>query len=164
MAAGATYEPITTQTLSSTTASITFSSIPSTYTDLIVASLDISTGAIQGISVRVGNGTIDTGSNYSRTTLDGYNSPSSSTDTNVTNLDIGVISPTAVGSSIYHFMNYANTSTYKTILSKSGNPQYMRTAVGLWRSTAAINQIQIYPSSYSWSAGSTFTLYGIKAA
>ena len=34
MAAGATYEPIATQTLASAAASITFSSIAATYTDL----------------------------------------------------------------------------------------------------------------------------------
>lgn len=159
-----TYDPIATVTLSTTTSSYTFTSIPSTYTDLIIACQDLSTTAIQGISIRVGNGSIDTGSNYSRVVMDGYSGPVAGQATNASYWDIGVISPNGSGTSIYHFTDYANTNKYKTVLNRSGNPEYLRLAVGTWRSNAAINQIQIYPASYSWTAGTTLSLYGIKAA
>jgi hypothetical protein len=46
--ATATYEPIATTTLAVTSASITFSSIPSTYTDLVIVSptLEQATGHV----------------------------------------------------------------------------------------------------------------------
>jgi hypothetical protein len=159
-----TYEPIATYTVSgSPLASYTFTSIPQTYTDLIIACKDMATTSIQGISVQVGNGSIDTGSNYSRTVLDGYNSVLSDTANNVSYLDIGVGSPSSPGTSLYHFMNYSNTTTNKAIISRSGTPEYLRLGVGTWRSTSAINQIKIYPG-YSWAVGTMLTLFGIKAA
>jgi len=165
MAAGSTYTPIATQTLASPATVVNFTSISSSYTDLILVCQDITStgGTIEGIAVQVGNGSIDTGSNYSRTTLDGYTSATSGRSTNATSLDLGVIDNNTVGTSVYQFMNYANTTTYKTILSRSGPSTYVRTAVGLWRSTSAINAIKL-SKTYNWAAGSTFTLYGIAAA
>jgi hypothetical protein len=159
-----TYDPIATVTISTTTSSYTFTSIPSTYTDLVIACQDLSTTSIQGITVRVGNGSIDTGSNYSRVAIDGYSSAMSNQTTNASSWDVGVISPNGSGTSLYHFMDYANTNKYKTVLTRSGNPEYFRFAVGTWRSNSAINQIQVYPASYSWTAGTTLSLYGIKGA
>jgi hypothetical protein len=67
--------------------------------------------------------------------------------------------------SIHNFMNYSNTTTYKTILSRSNNSAIGTDAVvGLWRSTAAINTIKILPANNAFEVGSSFTLYGIKAA
>ena len=75
--------------------------------------------------------------------------------------------------SIVQINNYANTSVYKTALIRGNsiNPSTSAsnatTLVGLWRSTAAINSITIYSEgggSYYIASGSTFTLYGIKAA
>ena len=62
-------------------------------------------------------------------------------------------------------MNYANTTTYKTILGRWGSSanNQTRISVGLWRSTAAITSFTITPS-LGIAAGSSFTLYGIKAA
>jgi hypothetical protein len=65
-------------------------------------------------------------------------------------------------------MNYSNTSTYKTSISRSGNPASEGTdvIVGLWRNTAAISTIDIVTLSggTQFVAGSIFTLYGIAAA
>jgi hypothetical protein len=63
-------------------------------------------------------------------------------------------------------MNYSNTTTYKTVLLRSNNASAITVAtVGLWRSTSAINTIKIYADGAAvFSVGSTFTLYGIKAA
>ena len=67
MAAGITYTPIASTTLGSAAASYTFSSIPNTYTDLVlIASMaDSNSGADQRMLVQV-NG--DTGTKYSTTT------------------------------------------------------------------------------------------------
>jgi hypothetical protein len=63
-------------------------------------------------------------------------------------------------------MNYANTTTQKTILNRHGyvlGSNITRYAVGLWRSTAAITSITFTPAN-GFEAGTNFTLYGILAA
>ena len=64
------------------------------------------------------------------------------------------------------FMNYSNTTTFKTKLSKVTIPaSSIVQDVSLWRNTSAITSITvIVPAANNWIAGSTFTLYGIKAA
>ncbi len=168
MAAGMTYEPIATTTLSSSASDITFSSISQSYTDLIiVVSGNTVSGGLTGGSITVGNNSLDTGSNYSMTELyaDGT-SAASYRDTNKTYLNLTLsTSGTSATNSIIQFMNYSNTTTYKTFISRSNTPTIaLRTAVGLWRSTSAINIISIAPYAVSWAAGTTATIYGIAAA
>ena len=156
-----TYEKIATTTLGTAVNTVTFSSISQAYTDLVV----VFNGGLSGfdfIYTQVGNGSIDTGANYSGT-ITGGSRHSSSTYLQTLGWAIGILN-NASGS--LHFMNYSNTTTYKTILNRTstadnGNSAY----VGLWRSTAAINTIQFTGvNSRNITVGSTFTLYGIKAA
>jgi hypothetical protein len=67
--------------------------------------------------------------------------------------------------SIVNFMNYSNTTTFKTIINRGNEASATTIAfVNLWRSTSAINSINIeQPGGGNFAAGSTFTLYGIKA-
>jgi hypothetical protein len=61
-----------------------------------------------------------------------------------------------------NFLNYSNTTTYKTILSRSNRAEQATEAfVGLWRNSAAITSISI--ASATFTTNSIFTLYGIKA-
>jgi hypothetical protein len=164
-----TYDKIATNTLSSGANTITFSSIANTYTDLVIV------GAISGISattdgwVRVGNGSIDTGSNYSWTVLSGNGtSAGSGRGANQTKVYWDFLNSLSNISQfvIMNFMNYSNTTTNKnfSIRGTSGSLETNLT-FGLWRSTSAINTIQIgLDSSATFSIGSVFTLYGIKAA
>jgi len=165
-----TYEPIATYTVPSAQASYTFSSIPATYTDLVLV-VSAATSSIADQDMQVGNGSVDTGSNYSRTWLQGNGSAASSgrgsneTSTRV-NTGNGGYLETTLGTSIQTitFLNYSNTTTYKTMLTRTGNAAGGTSAiVHLWRSTSAINTIKLTPSS-NFITGSTFTLYGIKAA
>ena len=170
MAAGSTYTPIATNTLSSTTATVTFSSIPSTYTDLRLiisgrTDADYGGGISDGL-IRVNS---DSGTNYSRTMLKGNGTTaSSSRDSNLTYLyELVAGSSAAAGSfsiTTMDFQNYSNTTTYKTVLTRGNLPWYWTTAtVHLWRSTSAINRLDL--TCYNnWVSGSTFTLYGIAAA
>ena len=67
--------------------------------------------------------------------------------------------------SIANFMNYSNTTTFKTVLTRSGSGDWITEAnVGLFRSTSAITQIRIFADTNAFASSSTFTLYGIKAA
>lgn len=163
MAAGATYEPIATQTLGSAVASITFSSIPSTYTDLIII------GNYVCISNRLSmirvNG--DTGSNYSVTYMGGNGSSGFSGQTSNDTVIYGPNNNNVAATGIIQINNYSNTSTYKTILTNGGaaqSPGNVGASVGTWRSTAAINSVTWFPNGDDWAVGSTFTIYGIKAA
>jgi hypothetical protein len=64
-------------------------------------------------------------------------------------------------------LNYANTTTYKTIISRGDSAGFWNIAnVALWRKTPeAITSITVFPAGLNnWIAGSTFTLYGITAA
>jgi len=173
MAAGSTYTPIATNTLGSAAASVTFSSISGSYTDLFVmcngqnATQD---GWEAGITF---NG--DTGSNYSFTYVGGNGSTASSS--RVSNAafigSAGLASWTTVADKpgIYSFnvMNYSNTTTYKTTIGRNGygSGSFASTdaVVGLWRNTNAITSITLtVRNSGSFASGSTFTLYGISAA
>lgn len=156
----ATYEPIATTTLGSNQSSVTLSSIPSTYTDLLL----IFSGGITSnreLLMRV-NG--DTGSNYSGTTLLGYGSSASSQrESNSSSVFIGDYSSNPC-TTIFQFNNYSNTTTYKTALTRiSAAGNMIGANVALWRSTSAINSITLF-SSYQLTSGSMLTLYGIKAA
>lgn len=163
MPAGATYEPIATTTLGSSQSSVTFSSISGSYTDLVLVFSGSNASGLTGNAIRF-NG--DTSSNYSSTNLDGDGSVvSSARHTNQTWIRAG-ISFTSQSVSIINIQNYANTTTNKTVLARGGAGQsYVRADVGLWRSTSAITSITYFPDSgANFNSGSTFTLYGIKAA
>jgi hypothetical protein len=159
-----TYEPIATQTLSSTAAIITFSSIPSTYTDLVlvVACLDSAAGRTR---LRLNT---DSTTKYSRTNLVGNGSNANSYQaSNDTQFDLSVAagtSSTVPTAQIISINNYSNTTTNKTILSRyslaSGATELM---CGVYRSTSAINSVSYFTQG-TLQIGTTFTIYGIKAA
>jgi hypothetical protein len=170
MAAGATYEPIATTTLVSAAASHTFSSIPATYTDLfIVANFGFS-GTGQTFRIRYN---ADAASNYSFTELYGNGSTAASGRLSA---QTGIYSGIQIAPSrnldnnfLLNIQNYANTTTFKTSLSRQNTYTDTlpgtNTVVGLWRSTAAITSISLTPTnSQNIIIGSTLTLYGIAAA
>jgi hypothetical protein len=163
-----TYTPIATTALGSTASSYTFSSIPSTYTDLVLISNAATTVANKDLAIQFNS---DTGSNYSRTVLFGDGSSAGSaraTSQAQIFLDYWGWTTTTLGTqtNIAQIMNYANTTTNKTVLARSNTSSSgVDAVVGLWRSTAAINSITIIATTSGvFSTGSTFTLYGIKAA
>lgn len=166
-----TYEPIATTTLGSAVASYTFSSIPSTYTDLILV--------INGGLSAAGNGFLvqfnsDTATNYSNTGLYGDGSAvgswraSSAAQANLNNY--AAANTSIECNVIAQFQNYANTTTYKTFISRANrasasNFPGTEAIVGLWRSTSAINAIKVFGgSSSNLIIGTTLTLFGVKAA
>ena len=154
-----TYEPIATTTLSTATAEVTFSSISGSYTDLVYIIYNKSGGTNSKLRFNS-----DSGSNYSATQLyaDG-SSVSTLRELNQTRAPSGTIGND--GMAIGHIMNYSNTTTNKTILSRSSAaPEATYATVALWRSTSAITSFKLYLAGQTFKNGSTFTLYGIKAA
>jgi hypothetical protein len=161
MAKTATYSLIASNTLGSANSTITFSSIPATFTDLVLVCNLFSSGTTYS-NIRF-NG--DTGTNYSLTDFygDGGGGITSSRQSNVSQ---GGSGPT-MGSGnvlIYNILDYSNSNTYKNMLGRNSNPSNgVFSSVSMWRSTAAINSITLFTGVDNWSVGSTFKLYGIKA-
>lgn len=165
MAAGSTYTPIATTTLGSAAAGITFSSISGSYTDLYIVISGAIASADNEIRIRFNS---DSGSNYSVTNLLAYSGGVVSQ--RGSNATFSQIAPSGDNTSpaVYriNLNNYSNTTTYKTILTRSDMPStsYVAANVGLWRSTAAITTVYIFPNGQNWNTGTMATLYGIAAA
>jgi hypothetical protein len=171
MAIGNTYEAIATQTLGSAAASVTFSSISGAYTDLVFVvnaaqqnsqpiylRVNGLTTAIYSNTYLYGNGTTAASGRYSAAALGGAGF-------NLDNINGSPFPTDFSGQATYHFMNYSNTTTYKTILMRHGTAAGFVTAdIGLIQTTNAISSINIYPYTGNLNTGSTFSLYGIKAA
>jgi len=158
-----TYEPIATQTLGTAAASVTFSSIPSTYTDLIIVVGSVATSG--GNNCRYYYNSDNSSGLYSRTTLSGNGSTASSSRGTGSNYNFAAYATTTQGINIINIFNYANTNVFKTSIIRGGvADDSTLTRVNLWRNTNAITSITVDTDGSTWVAGSTFTLYGIKAA
>lgn len=155
-----TYQPIVSASVSAVSTT-TLSSIPSTYTDLVIVA-HLSSAADPALYFRV-NG--DTGSNYSSTVLRGNGSAASSfRDTS----DVaGRVTSQSMESNrgvfIIQLMSYANTNVHKTALVSAAQPGTgVVRIVSLWRSTSAIDSVTLYPGASTITGD--ISLYGIKAA
>lgn len=157
------------QTISgSSTSSISFNNIPQNFQDLIVVGNfrnDSASG--QGLNIYPNNT-----STNSNTSLRGDGSTASSNRNSsiaiqnymfTTTLGTGVFEST-----IIHILNYANTSTFKTFLSRraadNNGSGVTELGVGTARITASITSLVIAAPSGNYTAGSTFSLYGVKAS
>ena len=164
------YESISTTTLGSTTASVTFSSISSAYTHLQIRCIarDSSTPAVLDLQF---NG--DTGSNYARHALygDGVSATSaaSTTQTYMRAGDIASSSSTAgvFGAYVIDILDYTSTNKNKTVRmfggidNNGGGTINLRSS--LWYATpAAVTSITLFITGSSFATNSSFALYGIK--
>jgi hypothetical protein len=165
----ATYEKIATTTLSSATNTVTFSSISSLYTDLVIIA-SVRKGGENGEGLWITfNG--DTSSNYSYTWITG-NGTSVNSYRATSDSRLQIYNQTTASSiftaNVLNIQNYSNTTTFKTLIGKAGTGNLrVNAVVGLWRSTSAINSITLTPDTYlspNFEIGSSFTIYGIKAA
>lgn len=170
---GASFELISTQVLESAVSSVTFSSIPATYThlQLRVVGRASSTGNSTAVLVKVNN---DSSSIYAVHSLTGNGS-------SVTSFGLGATAPflrgidipdaatvaNGFGVSIMDFVDYASTSKYKTMRALYGKHsdanQLVGLASGVYQSTSAISRLDLTPQNASnLVVGSRFSLYGIK--
>ena len=166
-----TYVALDKVTVGTATNTVTFTSIPATYTDLVIVAKYGTSGSGSAMWLRF-NG--DTATNYSGTTLLGTGSAAASdrfSSTAQFYWAYNIVSASASTNdtqTIFQIQNYANTTTFKTLLTRtssigSASPG-TETSVGLWRKTPeAINSITLNAStSYTFNVGSTFSLYGIS--
>lgn len=160
-----TYEKIAASTLSTSSASITFSSISGSYTDLVLICAPLSASA-DNVVIQY-NG--DTNTNYSWTTLGGNGTAASSnrgSNDSIPYCHYQSGTSTTQSNLIINIMNYSNTTTYKTAICRGNNASIgTDSTVVLWRSTSAITSILLKQrGSNNFASGSTFTLYGILKA
>ena len=159
----ATYEPIATTTLGSAASTITFSSIPNTFTDLRLVVVPQRNNA--GSLVYRVNGSV---SGYSQTFIVGNGTSATSGRSADESYWRGNDSNMYINSfETLDIFSYAG-STNKTMLATSSTDNngsgQVTYSVGLWRNTGAITSIAIIRTVESFQTGTTATLYGIKAA
>ena len=170
----ATYELIASNTLGSSAASVTFSSIPATYTDLVVKmSLrgDRSGGNFYSMKLII-NGT--TSSVYSRTYLSGDGSSASSGRSSATTQSLEYSSTTISGAtansfsnSEFYFPNYTSSSNKPNSFIGAGETNdtnaQLTAQANLVQIASAITSLQFsFPDASNFVSGSSFFLYGIK--
>lgn len=158
---------ISNQVLASPAATVTFSSIPQTFTNLkLVIQASASTTAGFNALLLQFNG--DTAAHYQWQELFGAaGSPGASTSGGlVTSVQLGNLSDTTSsiigGATEITVPNYAGTVFNKSLLSFTQGDQTAVMSVGGWSSTAALTQIQfLLGSAGNFVTGSTFSLYGM---
>jgi hypothetical protein len=173
------YDSIATVNVSSATSSITFSSIPSTYTHLQLRGISRSSSGNNYDNLIIGFNS-DTGANYASHYLAGNGATADSyawtSDTAIRSFYTsggGAISG-VFAASVIDILDYANTSKFKTTRqlngfdnNGTGTSNYDKGTVdlssGLWRSTSAISSINLQINAgVNFTQYSQFALYGIK--
>ena len=156
-----TYVALATTTLGASASSVTFSSIPASYRDLVLV--------VGGLASSQANFYLqfnnDTGTNYSWVNAVGYSSSAASGSSSSDN-ETG--SAALIGSSqstiLVNLLDYSATDKHKSLLLRSmGGTNEIRMGAARWANTAAINEIDISLNTGTLSSGSTFSLFGIEA-
>jgi hypothetical protein len=160
-----TYTALANITLGSSASSVTFSSIPATFRDLVVA-CNVQASAPNGVKIRV-NG-LTTGIYSSVITLgDGSSAISYTGGTGVNFLGLNNQGTTMFSPMIVQVMDYSATDKDKTILARqsvANATDGVSTTAGRAATTNAITSIQfLFDTAATFSTGSTFALYGIAS-
>lgn len=162
----ATYEPIATTSGTGSSNSVTFSSIPSTYTDLRLVAFFKSTVGTSGFAVYF-NG--DTSALYSRIYLagDGASGLSSrntaAAEITCSYAGISTTIPTLTTVDVIGYTGSTNKSCLiTTSADRNGGTGFTLIAGGLYRSTSAISSLTFKTDATAFTTDSKFTLFGIK--
>jgi len=168
----ATYTLISSNVLSSSAASVTFSAIPATYTDLVLkcSVRTDNAGANDTLRITYNN---DSTALYSTIMLRGDGaSPISSIQTvaymNARQVDGATATSNTFGSTEIYIPSYTASQSKPTsiVFAQEDNSAtaYMGAIAGLYRSNTAISRIDFSTSGANFVTGSSFYLYGISNA
>jgi hypothetical protein len=168
-AAASSYESIATINGNGSTATITFSSIPSTYSHLQVRVMARVAAGGEDLTVQF-NG--NTGANYTRHRLTGNGTAAaasgSASTTGITTLGSAGMPSVAntYAVTIIDVLDYADTNKYKTVRMLSGQDSNGSGGVdftsGVFMSTGAVSSLTIYANASNFPTAASFALYGIK--
>ena len=165
-----TYEAIATVTVGSGgAATMAFSSIPATYTDLVVkvSARDTRSFISDNGQIRFNGDTNNANYSSRRLYTDTSSIASDSPSDNTWFMSADTATSNTFGSAEFYIPNYAG-SNYKSVSiestaeSNDSNDVYRNLSAYLWSNTAAITTITLYPSAFNFKEYSTATLYGIK--
>lgn len=167
------YESIATTTVGSGgTATITFSSIPATYTHLQIRGIGRSTTANTGVDNVYVTVNSDSGANYARHQIFGNGTTATASAASSTNQavlgDIARNNNTSgmFGAFVIDILDYANTNKYTTFRALSGSDLNgsgeIRFRSSLWMNTNAISTITLLSENNNFAEYSSVALYGIK--
>jgi hypothetical protein len=164
------YFSIATTTVGSGGASsVTFSSIPSTYTHLQLRGRCSNAYGSGNSNVSVYANSDTTTTNYYSHYLYG-NGSSAGASSSANSLQTFQASGSSTYPSVFvlDLLDYTNTNKYKTFRTLSGydanGSGLMALTSALWKNTAAVSSLQFVAEDGNWNAGTTFALYGIKGA
>ena len=173
----ATYEPIATTTLGSGTLSYTFSSIPQTYTDLrlVVITTRQNAGAGWYVGLQANGDTSSTSYGYLLSQSyrsGGTNTTSATVAMNDSYIQANQIDPGGASQwalVTFDIMQYTRTDVFKTVFTRFSNAvnstnSSQNIGAGAFKSQSAISSLTVVGQNYNLGAGSTLTLFGIKAA
>ena len=153
-----TYDLIASNVLTSSAATVTFSSIGSSYRDLIVvADCILATGDFVRMIVNS-----DTGANSPNVQMfgDGGGTGNSNTATNYFPMNADQSATRVLG--IVQILDYAQTDKHKPLLIRSNANSEVTATAGRWANTAAITSVQFNTAfSNQFQSGSRFYLYGL---
>jgi hypothetical protein len=150
---------------------ITFSSIPQTYTHLQLRMIGRTSDAAQSATVIMKfNGDTTVSGHYAVHLIGGNGSSASaygsSGDVPQAVFPAGNESANVFGAAVWDILDYTNTNKNKVTRNLSGfdnnGDGIIRFSSGLWLNTSAITQIDITPNASSFNQYSTFALYGVK--
>ena len=161
-AGGGAFELISTQLITSSTASVTFSSIPQTYKHLQIRYVY---KPVSGNATLQGRFNGDSTSAYNQHTLFGNGSSvgsNYSTGSEISQLGYANSLTSYEGFGVIDILDYSSSSKNTTTRTFRGRLDEVRVASGLWRNTAAVTSIFLNTDSSTFAAGSRFSLYGIK--
>jgi hypothetical protein len=150
-----TYTPLATVTLGASASSVTFSSIPATYRDLILVSSPLHPSDV-AILLRPNNSTTDASNVFM---FGNGSTTASGTESRI----VGATSNTSSSTMILQIFDYAATDKHKTFLLRSDKSSNTIAYAARWAQTTAITSLVLVPETSTLSAGSTFNLYGVIA-
>ena len=156
-----TYVALANITLGSSASSVTFSSIPATFRDLVIVS-QWSNSANANLTMRANS---DSGSNYTRVYAFGFSGGVlSGTESGTSWNSLTLSSGGSTQLMTLQIMDYSATDKHKTALMRCNQADPYITADALrWANTSAITSFSLTAGAGSISAGSTFALYGIAS-
>ena len=161
--ATSTYTPIASQTLTSSASSVTFSSIPGDYRDLVLV-CSITPSTANYFYLRFNS---DSGSNYGVVNMGGDGGVTNSFATTTTQVGLNFLQSSATTEpniSQTQIMDYAQTDKHKSVLVRNGaSSKATEARAARWANTSAITTLGITTSTGNFNAGSTFSLFGISA-
>ena len=153
-----TYTPLATVTLGGTASSVTFSSIPATYRDLIVVFTGASaSGSRQAMYLQMNNSTAN------RTAVEMLGTVAGPESYTHTSGQINYYVATLRATSIIQIFDYSATDKHKTALIRNGTADGDVSAYAhRWGDTSAVTSVRLNLDT-SFAAGSTFNLFGVIA-